>query len=128
MRTTLNKIDLACGDVDRMAGFYQELFSVSFPAFEMAGHGFRVGQVPGLGVFQLVPAALLGTPLAGLNRFQLNLELENGTRLAERLTGAGGEVEEPPQRDGEFLLYSVRDPEGNSLVIRCPDATPLVIL
>lgn len=128
MNASLIKLDLLCTDVHRMATFYQALFAVPFVEYEMAGLPFRVGQVPGLGPFQLVPASLMSVAVSGLNRFQLNLELEDGTRLADRLIAAGGEVEEPPQRDGDRLLFHVKDPEGNSLVILCPDSTPLLVL
>ena len=128
MKTHLFKLDLLVRDGARMATFYEALFGVPFLAHEMAGHVFRVGQVPGLCTLQLVPAALMDVPISGLNRFQLNLELDSGEALPEGLLAAGGEVDEPPQRDGDRLLWSVRDPEGNSLVIQCPDAVPVIEL
>jgi predicted enzyme related to lactoylglutathione lyase len=125
LNARLFKVDLLVRDPARMALFYEALFQVPFLAHTMAGHPFRVAHVPGLGGFQLVPAAMMNVPVSGLNRFQLNLELEDGLNLPERLTNAGGEVEEPPQRDGPLLIYNVKDPEGNSLVIQCPDSTPV---
>ncbi len=112
----LVKIDISVVEMDQMVRFYRDALGGSLTAIPVGEFTLYVGRLPdGLGL-ALAPEEMTGVKATG-NRIQLNFRVPDVGDVFERALRSGGTELEPVTTNGTQKTASVRDPDGNSVVL-----------
>ncbi|MFC1959685.1 VOC family protein [Chloroflexota bacterium] len=121
---TIAQITLAATDVPRMVAFYNAVFDANLEPFEAYDNMLYRGNLAGF-TFIICPNEMLGIQ-ADKNRQQFDFFVTDvDTAVAGALdTGGGFYGEEGVSRWDGVKMASLRDPDGNSLVLREKSIAP----
>jgi len=113
MKATVSHFEIPARDMDRAARFYREVFDWTVEPVAWEGHPYlKVRGVAGDSLGGgIVPAG------EGCEHPLLVIHVDGGLPAwIGRIVEAGGTVEQPPARIGDFGSFArFRDPEGNVL-------------
>lgn len=110
------KLDLSVDDSDQSAAFYQHTLGAKLKSMKMGEHTAYFGRLPdGIGL-AIAPHAMTGVEARG-NVFQLNFQVTDLEAAMKAALANGGTELEPIAEQGGTKTASVRDPDGNSLVL-----------
>lgn len=112
-RVRLECITIAAADVERTAGFYEQVLGAQFQAVDLDGFALRVGQVAGLRL-QVCPKELAGIS-ATENLCQLRFVVPSLERCRTAAVAAGGGLLGEVVSQGGRTIGAVRDPDGSSV-------------
>jgi predicted enzyme related to lactoylglutathione lyase len=113
MSASLQRIVIACNQIDAMADFYEAVLDGPFEKVDCGEFLFYDGQLDDLAL-RLFPANIAGID-ADENRHQLMFAVESLEAVIERGTSRGGEMQGDMAEDGERRVCCLVDPDGNTV-------------
>ena len=113
MNAVLQRIVVACVEVDAMADFYRAVLDTPFERVDAGPFHLYNGDLGGVGIC-LLPAGVAGIE-ADENRHQLTITVDALEPVIDQATAHGGSLLDDITERGDTRSCSVRDPDGNSL-------------
>ncbi|MGM0554980.1 MAG: VOC family protein [Myxococcota bacterium] len=113
MSASLQRIVIACNQIDAMADFYEAVLDCPFEKVDCGEFHFYDGRLGGLAL-RLFPANIAGID-ADENRHQLMFGVESLETVLERGISRGGELQGDIAENGEQRRCCLTDPDGNTV-------------
>ncbi len=115
MSNSIFQITIAIDNVEECIDFYSKVFGIEFEEYNL-GNDFIYGSAIGDINIILCPKDVAGIS-ADENNIQLSFFVENIIKSYQAAVISGGTVIEEINTAGNIKSCSLRDPDGNSLII-----------
>ena len=109
MEPRIKAIYLAIEDMDRAVKFYEEIFNISVSAYGEKMSSFDLGNIS----FLLFNPAFDDEDVIYGNNVVLNIEIDDIDKMFDFVKNEGCEIVMHPELIGEYLIFQVKDTEGN---------------
>lgn len=112
----ISGLTIACFNIKGMSAFYQNVFQISFGTVKITQGNIYVGSIDNIQV-TLCPASMANIK-AEDNRHQLTFLIDDMNNALKKTKQYGGTVLQDIQEADTILQASIKDVDGNSIVLK----------